>query len=61
MAQRLVENGASGLVLFNRFYQPGLNLETLEVAPRLVLSSWDEFATALGRDSLWTSACRFGD
>jgi dihydroorotate dehydrogenase (fumarate) len=38
MAHRLVESGASGLVLFNRFYQPDLNLETLEVAPRLVLS-----------------------
>ncbi|MGH9872447.1 MAG: dihydroorotate dehydrogenase-like protein [Pyrinomonadaceae bacterium] len=39
MARRLVDEGASGLVLFNRFYQPDLNLETLEVAPRLVLSN----------------------
>ena len=47
MAQRLMENGASGLVLFNRFYQPDLNLETLEVAPRLVLSNSDELRLPL--------------
>ncbi len=47
MAQRLVGEGASGLVLFNRFYQPDLNLETLEVAPRLVLSNSDELRLPL--------------
>ncbi|MGH9932168.1 MAG: dihydroorotate dehydrogenase-like protein, partial [Pyrinomonadaceae bacterium] len=47
MAKRLVEAGASGLVLFNRFYQPDLNLETLEVAPRLVLSNSDELRLPL--------------
>jgi len=31
--------GADGLVLFNRFYQPDLDLEALEVVPRLNLSS----------------------
>ncbi len=30
--------GANGLVLFNRFYQPELDLESLEVVPRLELS-----------------------
>jgi len=39
MMNRLVENGADGLVLFNRFYQPDLDLENLEVNPHLVLSS----------------------
>ncbi|RMF04150.1 MAG: dihydroorotate dehydrogenase-like protein [Chloroflexi bacterium] len=39
MAKKLVEAGASGLVLFNRFYQPDFDLEKLEVAPRLALSS----------------------
>jgi dihydroorotate dehydrogenase (fumarate) len=39
MAKRLVERGADGLVLFNRFYQPDFDLETLEVVPRLVLSN----------------------
>jgi dihydroorotate dehydrogenase (fumarate) len=39
MALRLVHEGANGLVLFNRFYQPDIDLETLEVVPRLVLSN----------------------
>jgi len=38
-ASRLVETGADGLVLFNRFYQPDFDLEALEVAPNLVLSN----------------------
>jgi dihydroorotate dehydrogenase (fumarate) len=38
MARRLENAGASGLVLFNRFYQPDIELETLEVTPNLVLS-----------------------
>ena len=34
--------GADGLVLFNRFYQPDLDLETIEVVPRLELSQpWE--------------------
>ena len=34
--------GADGLVLFNRFYQPELDLESLEVVPRLELShAWE--------------------
>jgi len=39
MAYRLTEVGADGLVLFNRFYQPDLDLENLEVIPNLKLSS----------------------
>ena len=39
MAVRLEEAGADGLVLFNRFYQPDIDLETLEVNPSLELSS----------------------
>jgi len=39
MARRLVQAGADGLVLFNRFYQPDFDLETLEVVPNLTLSS----------------------
>ncbi|RUL85632.1 dihydroorotate dehydrogenase-like protein [Tautonia sociabilis] len=41
-AVRLAGAGASGLVLFNRFYQPDIDLETLRVVPRLVLSTSDE-------------------
>ncbi len=37
-AQAAVHAGAGGLVLFNRFYQPDLDLDTLEVEPRLELS-----------------------
>lgn len=47
MAQRLAEGGADGLVLFNRFYQPDLDLENLEVIPRLVLSNSDELRLPL--------------
>jgi dihydroorotate dehydrogenase (fumarate) len=38
MARRLAHAGADGLVLFNRFYQPDFDPETLEVIPRLELS-----------------------
>jgi dihydroorotate dehydrogenase (fumarate) len=46
-AKRLVEAGADGLVLFNRFYQPDLDLENLEVVPNLVLSNSDELRLPL--------------
>ena len=39
MAKRLDEAGANGLVLFNRFYQPDIHLETLEVEPNIILST----------------------
>lgn len=47
MSERLASVGADALVLFNRFYQPDIDLETLTVAPRLVLSSPDEARLAL--------------
>ncbi len=47
MAQRLAGVGADGLVLFNRFYQPDIDLETLAVAPDLVLSSSSEMRFVL--------------
>jgi len=47
MAEKLWEGGADALVLFNRFYQPDFDLETLEVVPRLVLSSSDELRLPL--------------
>ncbi len=46
-AKRLVDAGADGLVLFNRFYQPDLDLENLEVVPNLVLSTSDELRLPL--------------
>jgi dihydroorotate dehydrogenase (fumarate) len=39
MAKRLDESGANGLVLFNRFYQPDIELESLEVVPNILLST----------------------
>lgn len=47
MAKRLVEEGADGLVLFNRFYQPDIDLENLEIVPRLVLSNSSELRLPL--------------
>ncbi len=41
MARQLDQAGANGLVLFNRFYQPDLDLENLEVVPNLELSTSD--------------------
>ena len=41
-AAAIIGAGADGLVLFNRFYQPDLDLESLEVVPRLELSeAWE--------------------
>lgn len=37
-ARRLDDGGANALVLFNRFYQPDINLAKLEVEPNLLLS-----------------------
>jgi len=39
VAKRMNEAGADGLVLFNRFYQPDIDLETLEVKPNILLST----------------------
>jgi dihydroorotate dehydrogenase (fumarate) len=47
MANRFVEAGANGLVLFNRFYQPDFDLEELEVVPNLELSSASEIRLPL--------------
>ncbi len=38
-AQRLDRVGANALVLFNRFYQPDIELETLEISPNILLST----------------------
>ncbi|MEB3156851.1 MAG: dihydroorotate dehydrogenase-like protein [Cyanobacteriota bacterium] len=39
MARRLAAAGADGLTLFNRFYQPDIDIETLELRPNLLLST----------------------
>jgi dihydroorotate dehydrogenase (fumarate) len=52
MAARFEAAGANGLVLFNRFYQPDFDLETLEVVPNLELSTTVEIRLPL----LWIAA-----
>jgi dihydroorotate dehydrogenase (fumarate) len=47
MAGQLVEAGANGLVLFNRFYQPDLDIEAMEVRPALELSTSTELRLPL--------------
>ncbi len=53
-ARQVVERGADGLVLFNRFYQPDLDLEALEVVPSLELSRPSELRLPLR----WTAILR---
>lgn len=47
LAKNLVEAGANALVLFNRFYQPDIDIEELEVVPNLRLSSAEELRLRL--------------
>ncbi|MET0167549.1 MAG: hypothetical protein ABW318_21445 [Vicinamibacterales bacterium] len=51
MVCRLEEAGADALVLFNRFYQPDVDIETRTVVPSLALSRPDEIRLPL----LWIS------
>lgn len=39
MARRFDDAGADGLVLFNRFYQPDMNLDALKIQPNVLLST----------------------
>lgn len=39
IANELAKAGANGLILFNRFYQPDIDLENLEVIPNVILST----------------------
>jgi dihydroorotate dehydrogenase (fumarate) len=47
MAKRLDQVGANALVLFNRFYQPDISLETLEVQTHVNLSTSQEMRLPL--------------
>jgi dihydroorotate dehydrogenase (fumarate) len=47
MAGKLDAAGANGLVLFNRFYQPDFDLESLDVVPNLILSNSHELLLRL--------------
>lgn len=47
IAQQLTDAGADALVLFNRFFQPDIDLEKLEVLPHLTLSRPEELLLPL--------------
>lgn len=47
MARRLDGAGADGLVMFNRFYQPDIDLESLEIQPGVNLSNSDDLRLPL--------------
>lgn len=54
VARRLVDAGANGLVLFNRFLQPDIDIESLQVIPHLELSTSEELLLPLR----WTAILR---
>jgi dihydroorotate dehydrogenase (fumarate) len=54
LARRLDQAGVDGLILFNRFYQPDIDLRTLTIAPRLELSTDAELRLRLQ----WTALLR---
>lgn len=45
--KRLEMAGATGVVMFNRFYQPSIDLQTLQVVPSLTLSTATESLLAM--------------
>lgn len=47
MVRELQKHGVDGVSLFNRFYQPGIDLETLNIIPELSLSSSQESLLAM--------------
>lgn len=47
LARWIADEGAAGLVMFNRFYQPDLDLETLEVVPGLNFSRSEDLRLPL--------------
>ena len=47
MGKRLLEAGADGLTLFNRFLQPDIDLEELTISPRLTFSTQQDLLLSL--------------
>jgi dihydroorotate dehydrogenase (fumarate) len=47
LGKKLQDAGADGLVIFNRFYQPDIDIEDLDVVPNLRLSTTDELRLRL--------------
>lgn len=59
-AARLVDAGADALVLFNRFYQPDIDIHTLSVTPSLELSATQELRLVLRWISILRGQLRCG-
>jgi dihydroorotate dehydrogenase (fumarate) len=57
-ARELEKAGADGLVIFNRFYQPDIDIEELDVVPNLRLSTADELRLRLRWLSILSSQLR---
>ena len=55
MAERLKGNGAAGIVMFNRFYEPDINLDKLELTASEVFSTPQEIRHGLRWTGLVTS------
>jgi dihydroorotate dehydrogenase (fumarate) len=55
MADKLKANGASGVVMFNRFYEPDIDLENLKLTASEVFSSPDDLRRTLRWIGLVTS------
>jgi len=47
MARRIADAGADGIVLFNRFYQPDIDVDRMSVEPHLLLSDSSELRLPL--------------
>jgi len=47
VAKTVTEAGAEGITIFNRFYQPDLDIKTMDVVPRLELSTSQELLLRL--------------
>jgi len=47
MADRLIAHGASALVLFNRFYEPDINIDKMEIASSEIFSSPSDIRRSL--------------
>jgi len=57
IAKRLVEAGANGLVVFNRYLEPDIDIDALRIEPKLVLSNRHELWLALRWIAILRSSC----
>lgn len=58
LIDQLKANGAAGIVLFNRFYQPDIDIEKMEQTSGSIFSHEDEFPAALRWISIASAAVK---